>query len=114
VAQAFVVTAMLSLEDGVDPASVGAAVTVELCGHWDHPGPCRWPHNSEIEAARRHAELRTLYVADEDEADAVRTRIEDALRRGAGWRVLSVSSRPVADTERPLAESLLAAPRRVV
>ncbi len=51
-ASAYVVAASVALEDGADPASVGAAVTVELCGHWDHPGPCRWPHNNEIEAAR--------------------------------------------------------------
>jgi hypothetical protein len=112
VAQPFVVAAMLSLDDAVDPASVGAAVTVELCGHWDHPGPCRWPHNNEIEAGRQPAAFRTLYVAEAHEADAVRTRIEDALRAGSGWSLLSVSSRPVADAERSLAERLLAAPRR--
>jgi hypothetical protein len=111
--RAFVVAAALALEDGADPRSVGAAVTAELCGHWDHPGPCRWPHNNEIEAGRQPAEFRTLYVADEHEADAVRTRIEDALRGGSGWSVLSVSSRPLADAERSLAERLLAAPRRV-
>jgi mannose/cellobiose epimerase-like protein (N-acyl-D-glucosamine 2-epimerase family) len=111
-AEAFAVVATLALEDGIDPRSVGAAVTVELCGDWDHPGPCRWPHNNELDAALQPAEFRTLYVADEHEAHAVRIRIEDALRGGSGWRVLSVSSRPVADTERPLAQRLLADPRR--
>jgi hypothetical protein len=37
-AAAFVVEAELVLGDGFDPAAVGAAVTVELCGHWE---PCR-------------------------------------------------------------------------
>jgi hypothetical protein len=109
---AFVVAADLALEDGVDPASVGAAVTVELCGHWEHPGPCRWPHNNEIEVGRGAARFRTLFVADRYEEPAVRTRIEDALRGGSGWNVLSVTSRPVAADERRLAESLLAGPRR--
>jgi len=47
---AYVLEARLELDDGLDPAAVGAAVTVELCGHWEHAGPCRWPHNSEIAA----------------------------------------------------------------
>jgi pyrimidine deaminase RibD-like protein len=111
-ARAYVVDAQLDLDDGVDPKAVGAVVTVELCGHWDHPGPCRWPHNNAIEPGRGSAEFRTVFVATEDEEPAVRTRIEDALRTGSGWRVLSVSSRAVGDRERSLAESLLAAPRR--
>ena len=110
--RAYVVDAQLALDDDTDPRSVGAAVTVELCGHWEHPGPCRWPHNSAIEADRDTAGFRTVFVATDEEEPAVRTRIEDALRTEAGWRVLSVSSRPVADFERSLAESLLAAPRR--
>ena len=111
-ARAYVVDAQLQLEDGVDSREVGAAVTVELCGHWDHPGPCRWPHNNEIEERREAASFRTVFVAEEQEEPAVRTRIEDALRGGDGWRVLSVSSREVAAGERALAGRLLAGPRR--
>jgi hypothetical protein len=111
---AYVVESQLSLEDGVDPRSVGAAVTVELCGHWDHPGPCRWPHNNAIETGREAARFRTVFVADEEEEPAVRTRIEDALRSGSGWSVRAVSARPVADGERALADSLLGGPRRSV
>jgi hypothetical protein len=109
---AYVLDAQLALDDDTDPRSVGAAVTVELCGHWDHPGPCRWPHNNAIETDREAARFRTVFVADQHEEPAVRTRIEDALRGGSGWAVLSVGSRPVAQTEAGLAESLLAGPRR--
>jgi hypothetical protein len=35
---AYVLEAELALREGVDPAAVGAAVTVELCGHWEHEG----------------------------------------------------------------------------
>ena len=108
---AFVVEAELVLRDGIDPAAVGAAVTVELCGHWQHAGSCRWPHNSAIETQRDRARFRTLFVADEPEAALVRERIETALRGGLGWRVLLVQSRPVAEAERVLAERLLAEPR---
>jgi len=37
------IEAEVRLDSGTDPAAVGAAVTVELCGHWEHEGPCRWP-----------------------------------------------------------------------
>jgi hypothetical protein len=108
---AFVVEAELELRVGVDPAAVGAAVTVELCGHWEHEGACRWPHNSSIDAEPGPARFRTLFVADEVEAMVVRHRIESALRTAAGWRVLSVASRLVAEPERALAERLLSGPR---
>ena len=35
--------AEIELDEGRDPAAVGAAATVELCGSWDHEGACRWP-----------------------------------------------------------------------
>jgi hypothetical protein len=108
---AFVVEAELVLRDGFDPAAVGGAVTVELCGHWEHEGPCRWPHNSAIDQERDPARFRTLFVADEREAALVRERIETALRGDVGWRLVSVHSRPVAAAERALAEQLLAGPR---
>jgi hypothetical protein len=68
------------LDEGWDPAAVGAAVTVDLCGHWEHDGPCRWPHNSMIDAQRDPALFRTLFVADEMDAEAVRDRVEAALK----------------------------------
>ena len=86
-------------------------MTVELCGHWQHAGACRWPHNSAIDDSRDPARLRTLFVADEAEAPAVGDRIEAALRGATAWSVVSIRSRPVATTERPLAERLLAGPR---
>lgn len=99
------------MADGLDPAAVGAAVTVELCGHWDHDGACRWPHNSAIDAGREPARLRTLFVADPAESAAVRERIEATLRGATAWRVVSIRSRAVAEDERALAERLLGGPR---
>jgi hypothetical protein len=110
-ARAFVVEAEIALDEGSDPAALGAAVTVALCGHWEHEGACRWPHNSAIEAGREPARFRTVFVADDSEAREVRERIEASLRRAEGWRVLSFGARPVADEESELAASLLAGPR---
>ena len=109
--RAFVVEAELALPDELDPAAVGAAVTAELCGHWAHAGPCRWPHNNAIDTKHDPASFRTLFVADEAQVAVVRDRIEGVLRSGAEWRLVSVGSRGVAEAERPLAERLLAGPR---
>jgi len=111
-ARAFVVEAEIALSDLCDPAAAGAAVTAELCGHWKHDGACRWPHNNSIDPRHQPARFRTLFVANESEEPGVRERIETGLRRGKGWRVLSVRSRPLAERERALADTLIAGPRR--
>ena len=108
---AFVVEARLGLEDGHDPAAAGAAVTVELCGHWRHEGPCRWPHHNAVDAATTPARFRTLFVAPSDEEAHVRQRIEAALRTERGWHVVSTTTRPVAEREQALAHRLLHTPR---
>jgi hypothetical protein len=36
---AYALEAEIELPEGCDPRAVGAAVTVELCGHWEHEGP---------------------------------------------------------------------------
>lgn len=110
-AQAFVVEAELALREGCDPAAVGAAVTVALCGHWEHARACRWPHNNAIEPENDHARFRTLFVAVPADEEVVRERIEAALRGGPEWDVVSLLGRPVAETEGALAERLLAGPR---
>jgi hypothetical protein len=108
---AHVVEAEIELTEGVDPAAVGAAVTVELCGDWQHHGPCRWPHNNAIDDERVPARFRTLFVANRSEAQAVRDRIEAALRGASAWRVLALRTRAVSDGERELAARLVAGPR---
>lgn len=110
-ARAFVVEAKLALEEGCDPAAVGAVVTVELCGDLEHDGPCRWPHNSTIDARRDPALFRALFVAEEAEAEALQDRIEAVLKGASEWRVVSIGSRAVAQAESALAERLLTGPR---
>jgi hypothetical protein len=108
----FVHEATLLLATAVDPAAVGAAVTVELCGHWEHDGGCRWPHNSEIEVAPdgRAATFRTLFVAPPSEAAAVHERIADALRASPEWAVTQSGSRTLQPGELDLAERLAMTP----
>ncbi len=101
--------AELVLADDTDPAAPGAAVTVALCGHWEHEGPCRWPHNNAIATGGGGtARFRTLFVADGADEQAVRGLIAGALADAAGWSVTSSGARPVAASEHDLARALLA------
>jgi hypothetical protein len=80
-----------------DPAALGGAVTTELCGHWEHDGPCRWPHHTstmETDADtdtdttetdtddRRAIVVRVRFSAPPQEVAEVRRRIAVALERG--------------------------------
>jgi hypothetical protein len=106
-----VAEAEVALSADGDPAAVGAAVTVELCGHWVHEGPCRWPHNNGIRPGPELANFRTLFVAEPSDEEIVRDRIEAALRGRGAWQVVSVRARPVKQHERALAKMLLTGPR---
>lgn len=109
--EAFVVAASVRLKDECDPSALGAAVTTELCGHWEHDGPCRWPHNNAIDADRSPARFRTLFVAEGDEAGLVEHRVRDALTSSSAWEVVRIERRPVSEPDRGLAQRLLAGPR---
>ncbi|MEV6205587.1 hypothetical protein [Kitasatospora sp. NPDC051914] len=83
--RAFVHDAVLALGPGGDPRAPGAAVTVALCGHWEHDPPCPLaPHRTTVEPAAGTGEmyLRVLFAADPADEAEVRARIEDALRSG--------------------------------
>lgn len=108
--ETFVHEAGLRLESATDPGAPGAAVTTALCGHWEHEGPCRWPHNNEISATGPVAVFRTLFAAPAADEAAVRERIERALQSGEGWVVLSVRPRAVSASEQPLAARLATLP----
>ena len=107
-AQVYVHEADLVLTAGTDPAAVGAMVTVALCGHWQHDGPCRWPHHNRIDDGH----FRTIFIATPDDESEVRRRIRTALHGEPGWRVVSDDARALAANERDLAAELARAPRR--
>jgi len=111
----FVEEAVVRLAPTSDEAAVGAAVTVALCGHWDHPGACRWPHNTSVTS--RVADLvtvATLVVATADDEVQVRSAIRGAVGGGrlavAGaadsWTVVSQRRRSVNADEAGLARRL--------
>jgi hypothetical protein len=95
------------LHDGVvdlapagDAAAVGAAVTVALCGAWQHEPPCPIaPHNTAaIPLGEGRVAVRVLFACEPSDEGRARKLIESALRSGrqkdpdgvpSSWRCLS-------------------------
>ncbi|MGZ4626656.1 MAG: hypothetical protein ACXV3S_10285 [Kineosporiaceae bacterium] len=121
--QAFAHEARLDLTVGGDECAPGAAVTVALCGHWDHEPPCRVPHRSDIVARDGdHLTLRVLFACPPGDAGEVRRTVEAALDAGtlpvpgpndvppAGWRVVRQAAAPITEGEQAVAGRLVAHP----
>jgi hypothetical protein len=80
--RSFVHCAEVLLEPEADRAAPGGAVTLRLCGSWDHPGPCRWPHHTSAEWDGHRGTIRVVFTAPMEEAAEVRSLIELALADG--------------------------------
>ena len=66
-----------------DPAALGGAVTLALCGHWEHDGPCRWEHFTSSEPDGDGAVVTVSFDAPAAEEQTVRDLIRSALAAGA-------------------------------
>ena len=104
--EAIAIDAELALLPDVDPRAAGGEVTVALCGHWDHDGPCRWPHNSRIDTDSNPAHLRSVVVVPGEDRDAVLHRVEIALRGDERWRVVRFETGSINADEQELATRL--------
>jgi hypothetical protein len=83
--QAFAHEAILAMEPEADERAPGAAVTVALCGHWDHQPPCPLsPHRVHAERVDSELRVRILFAAEPETEHEVRRRIEQAL--SGQWR----------------------------
>src|SRR5580704_15625066 len=85
VRQAYVHDAVVTMEAGGDERAPGAAITVALCGHWEHEPPCPVaPHNTDAHRCedQRCADQRCAdqscadqSCADQRAGDQVRLRV---------------------------------------
>jgi hypothetical protein len=81
--EAFAHDALLRMEPSADVRAPGAAITVALCGHWEHEGPCPLaPHHTHAERGPDGVRLRIRFEADPADEPEVRTRIDTALATG--------------------------------
>lgn len=65
-----------------DPAALGGAVTVALCGHWEHDGPCRWPHHTATTVDGDEVVVTVSFDAPAEEVAGVTRRVREALAAG--------------------------------
>jgi hypothetical protein len=74
--------AVVVLDSGGDSRAPGGAITVALCGHWDHEPPCPLaPHHTDaVPADDGTVRLRVLFATDDEER--VRELIGEALSSG--------------------------------
>jgi len=94
---------------GGDEAAPGAAITVALCGTWEHDGPCPLaPHHTTAERYGGQLRLRVLFAAEATAAVEVRRRIRTALTSGelegpdgrqSRWRLVSEGAGEVRPDE---------------
>lgn len=75
--------AVLGMEAGGDVRAPGAAITVGLCGHWEHAPPCPLaPHHTQAQRVDEEVHLRTLFAVEPEREADVRDRISAALALG--------------------------------
>jgi hypothetical protein len=91
--------AVVALDSDADLAAPGGAITLALCGSWEHPPPCPLaPHNTAADRDGDMVQLRVLFAAEPGDEPEVRRRIAEALAAGqvttpggdiARWRIVS-------------------------
>ncbi len=82
--EAYAHEALLTMDKSADPRAPGAAVTVALCGHWEHEPPCPLaPHRTDVGRVEDDGlAVRILFAADPGAEGEVRRRIDAALAGG--------------------------------
>jgi hypothetical protein len=117
--------ARLELDPDGDERAPGAAVTVALCGHWDHDPPCPVPHRSDVVARDGdRLTVRVLFACPPSDTDGVRAAVTAALTAGelpvptpdggapTRWRVIDHQPTALTEGELPLAARLAVHPER--
>lgn len=76
--------AVVILDRAGDTGAPGGAITVALCGHWDHEPLCPLAphHTNAIPADGDTLRLRVLFAADPDDEPRLRSLIGQALSAG--------------------------------
>jgi hypothetical protein len=118
VREAFAHDAIIAMQTGDNPNAAGAAITVALCGGWDHTTPCPLaPHYVTNSPAGETVALRVLFATEPVNEQRVRSLIGEALAAGqltgpdgeaAIWELRSASPGSIRADEEDVAEHLIA------
>jgi hypothetical protein len=80
----FVHQVSLLMDADADTGAPGAAVTLELCGSWEHGPPCPLaPHHTSPQRKGGAVTLRIVFAAEPEQEEEVRRRIDKALAAGS-------------------------------
>ncbi|WP_229072408.1 hypothetical protein [Actinoplanes sp. DH11] len=90
------------------PAAPGAAVTVALCGHWEHEPPCPLAaHHTAVAADGDDGwRVRVLFATEPHRVEDVRSRLDEALSTG-DWELISSGCTRMDTADRSHARRLL-------
>ncbi|MFI0354296.1 hypothetical protein [Actinomadura sp. 9N407] len=115
--QAFAHEAVVAMAPGEDIRAPGAAITVALCGDWEHRSPCPLaPHHTDVRRSGARLRLRVLFASEPASEANIRTRIEQALSASSltgpdgkttHWRLLNAQPCTVRTSEAEHAEQLI-------
>ena len=114
--EAYAHEAVVVLEPGGDARAPGGAITVALCGAWDHEPPCPLaPHHTAAERTDERVQVRVVFATAPADEPEVRRRIEGALSAGflvgpdartTRWELQHSAPGWLRDDEADLAEQL--------
>jgi hypothetical protein len=114
---AFANDAVIAMQAGGSPNAAGAAITVALCGGWDHPPPCPLaPHYVTTVPIGETVTLRVLFATEQANEERVRSLIGEALTTGqltgpdgevATWQLRSASPGDIQADERDVVAHLI-------
>jgi len=115
--QAYIHDAVVTMDEDSDMRAPGAAITVALCGHWDHEPPCPLaPHATDAQRSGDQVRLRVLFAAEPEAEAEVRRRIETALSQAVQtgpdgvttrWQLSNAQPGLLRDEEAEHAERLI-------
>lgn len=118
VRQAFAHDAVVLLQPGGSTNALGGAITMALCGHWDHRPPCPLaPHHVATHPDGETVALRILFATEPANEPRVRSLIDEALTTGqltgpdgglTRWQLRSAGAGEVRPEEQDHAADLIA------
>ena len=75
--------ASLIMDADADIRAPGAAITLALCGSWEHRPPCPLAaHHTSAERTGTSVRLRVIFATEPEKMAEVRRMIDDVLRAG--------------------------------